>query len=51
MATMAPKDTLDSLEQANSWLTRRLQWAEEQVREGEEVNLTLTDENRLLKEV
>ncbi|KAF6025024.1 hypothetical protein EB796_016641 [Bugula neritina] len=41
--------TLESLKQANDWLTRRLQLTEEQVREGEDVNTALTEENRLLK--
>lgn len=41
----------ESLAQANDWLTRRLQYTEEQVREGEDVNTTLTEENRALKEV
>ena len=45
------KEDAESLEQANSWLTRRLHNAEQQVREGEEVNTTLTEENKLLKEV
>ncbi|XP_067949901.1 uncharacterized protein [Watersipora subatra] len=39
----------ESLEHANDWLTKRLQLTEEQVREGEEVNATLTEENRHLK--
>jgi len=43
--------TLESLKQANDWLTRRLQLTEEQVREGEDVNTALTEENRLLKTV
>lgn len=42
---------MESLEQANDWLTKRLQLTEEQVREGEEVNIALTDENRQLKAV
>lgn len=48
---MSQKHDAESLEQANDWLTKRLQYTEQQVHEGEEVNTTLTEENRLLKEV
>lgn len=50
-ASIENTETVESLEQANSWLTRRLQWLEEQVREGEDVNMLLSEENHQLKEV
>ena len=48
---MNSSNTIESLEQANDWLNKKLQLIEEQVREGEDVNSTLTDENRHLKAV
>lgn len=50
-AAMDRANKIDGLEQANDWLTKRLQTTEEQVREGEDVNVMLTDENRHLKTV
>ena len=48
---MNSSNTIESLEQVNDWLNRKLQLTEEQVREGEDVNISLTDENRHLKAV
>ena len=42
---------LEALKQANTWLTRKLQLTEEQIREGADVNLALVEENPTLREV
>jgi len=42
---------VESLEQENIWLSKRLKLYEEQLRDGEDANLNLLSENEQLKQV